>query len=86
MMSQNDNNDDETEALFEQALAHADASLTTLMQAHPQSAAYIAVAMIEAAVNQAVDLTTPEDVISMLQDLIEQIEGDYVGEGLGGEH
>ncbi len=56
------------------------------MQAHPQSAAYIAVAMIEAAVNHAVGLTTPEDVISMLHDLIEQIEGDYVGEGLGGEH
>lgn len=81
-MAENDN-DDETEALFEQALTLSEGSIDTLMQAHPQSAAYIAVAMIEAAVNRAVELTTPEDVISMLQDLIEQIDSDYAGDEMG---
>lgn len=86
-MSSQDNNDDEVEAMFDQALTLAETNLDTLMQANPDSAAYIAVAMIEAAVNRAVELATPEDVTSMLQDLIDQIEGDLTGEdAVGGEH
>ncbi len=86
-MSSQDNNDDEVEAMFDQALTLAETNLDTLMQANPDSAAYIAVAMIEAAVNRAVELATPEDVTSMLQDLIDQIEGDLSGEdAIGGEH
>lgn len=86
-MSSQDNNDDEVEAMFDQALTLAETNLDTLMQANPDSAAYIAVAMIEAAVNRAVELATPEDVTSMLQDLIDQIDGDETGEdAAGGEN
>jgi hypothetical protein len=37
---------------------------------------YVAVAMIEAAVNQAVEETSHEDVVDMLRDLASQIEQD----------
>ena len=37
---------------------------------------YVAVAMIEAAVNSAVDETSHEDVVDMLRDLANQVEED----------
>jgi len=41
---------------------------------------YVAVAMIEAAVNTAVDETSHEDVVDMLRDLANQIEEDAENE------
>mgnify|MGYP001004379555 CR=1 FL=1 len=67
---------DDTEEMFEKALDMADESLDSTLNKAGPLAPYVAVAMIEAAVNRAVDATSPEDVISILQDLIAQIEAD----------
>lgn len=74
---------DETEELFEKALDLADTHLDKALMAAGEMAPYVAVAMIEAAVNRAVEATSAEDVISILQDLIEQIEAD-MGDGAAG--
>jgi hypothetical protein len=74
MMTKND--DSSAEALFDKALDIAEKHLERAMKEGGQLSAYVAVAMIEAAVNQAVEETTHEDVIDMLRDLAAQIEQD----------
>lgn len=64
------------EALFEKALSIAEKHLDEAIKEGGPLGPYIAVAMIEAAVNAAVDETSHEDVIDMLRDLAAQIEAD----------
>ncbi len=64
------------EALFEKALSIAEKHLEEAIKEGGPLGPYIAVAMIEAAVNSAVDETSHEDVIDMLRDLASQIEQD----------
>lgn len=71
---------EDTEEMFEKALDIAEEHLEQALKKSGPLAPYVSVAMIEAAVNQAVDLTSAEDVLSMLQDLMAQIEGDVADE------
>ncbi|HEV7370084.1 hypothetical protein [Arenibaculum sp.] len=63
-------------AMFDKALDIAEKHLEQAMQEGGPISAYVSVAMIEAAVNQAVEVTSHEDVIGMLRDLADQIEAD----------
>ena len=74
----------DTEELFEKALDLADTHLDKALTEAGDLAPYVAVAMIEASVNRAVEATSGEDVISILQDLITQIENDLNDEGAAG--
>jgi len=79
-MDQNDNpTPEQAEALFEEALDLAESHLVKAMQVKADLAPYVAVAMIETAVNHAVEVTSAEDVVAMLHDLIGQIEADMAG-------
>ncbi|HYE51997.1 MAG TPA: hypothetical protein VEB20_20550 [Azospirillaceae bacterium] len=69
-------NNQTAEALFEKALSIAEKHLEAAMKEGGPLSAYVAVAMIEVAVNQAVEETTHEDVVDMLHDLADQIEQD----------
>ena len=71
---------DETEELFEQALVIAEKHLDAAAEEAGDLADYVAVAMIEVAVNQAIDVAGHEDIVSVLRDLADQIEQD-IGEG-----
>lgn len=71
-----DSTNQTAEALFEKALSVAEKHLDAAIQEGGPLGPYIAVAMIEAAVNAAVDETSHEDVIDMLRDLAAQIEAD----------
>ena len=76
-------NDQETcEALFEKALSIAESHLESAMKENEELSDYVAVAMIEASVNRATELTSPEDIADMLRDLADQIEesGEEGGE------
>lgn len=64
------------EALFDKALEIAEKHLEKAVQEGGVLGPYVAVAMIEAAVNAAVDETSHEDVVDMLRDLAAQIEAD----------
>lgn len=64
------------EALFDKALEVADKHLeAALSEAGPLSD-YVTVAMIETAVNRAVDVAGHADIADMLRDLANQIEAD----------
>jgi hypothetical protein len=64
------------EVLFDKALEVADKHLdAALAEAGPLSD-YVTVAMIETAVNRAVDVAGHEDIADMLRDLANQIEAD----------
>jgi hypothetical protein len=71
---------EQAEALFDEALDLADAHLVKAMQVKEELAPYVAVAMIETAVNRAVEVTSAQDVVEMLHDLIGQIEADLGGD------
>ena len=64
------------EQIFEDALTIADRHLTEAMKENEEMAPYIAVAMIEAAVNQAIDVSSPQDIVAILRDLASQIEDE----------
>lgn len=64
------------EAMFEKALDIAEKHLEKAIADGGPLGPYVAVAMIEAAVNAAVDETSHEDVVDMLRDLAAQIEAD----------
>lgn len=76
MTDKTENTDGATEALFEKALDIAEKHLELAMQEGKALSAYVAVAMIEAAVNQAVEVTGHSDIADMLRDLAAQIEAD----------
>lgn len=69
------------EALFDKALEVADKHLEAALQEAGPLSDYVTVAMIEAAVNRAVDVAGHEDIADMLRDLANQIESDMDGEG-----
>lgn len=71
---------DDTEHMFEQALAVAEKHLGQAMDEAGDLADYVAVAMIEVAVNQAIEAAGHEDMISVLRDLADQIESDMAEE------
>ncbi|MFV3075089.1 hypothetical protein [Niveispirillum fermenti] len=64
------------EQLFDKALDVAEKHLEAAMKEGGALSGYVAIAMIEAAVNQAVEETSHEDVADMLRDLADQIEAD----------
>lgn len=67
---------EDSASVYEKALDIAEKHLDRALDEGGEIAPYVAVAMIEAAVNAAVDETSPEDIVEMLRDLIEQIEAD----------
>ena len=71
-----DSNNSAAEQLFDKALDIAEKHLEAAMTEAGPLSAYVAVAMIEVAVNQAVDETSHSDVVDMLRDLANQIEQD----------
>ena len=64
------------EAMFEKALDVAEKHLEAAVKEGGALGAYVAIAMIEAAVNQAVEHASNADIAEMLRDLAEQIEND----------
>ena len=64
------------EASFEKSLDVAEKHLKNAMTEGAMLGPYIAVAMIEAAVNRAVMDISPDDVVGMLRELAEQVETD----------
>lgn len=71
-----DPNTSAAEQLFDKALDLAEKHLEAAMKEGGALSGYVAIAMIEAAVNQAVEETSHEDVADMLRDLADQIEAD----------
>lgn len=67
---------DASEQLFEQALTIAEKHLDAALDDAGDLADYVSVAMIEVAVNQAIDVAGHEDIIAVLRDLADQIEQD----------
>jgi len=76
-MSQNEPADE----MFEKALDIAEKHLDAALREGGPAAAYVAVAMLEVSVNQAVAAAGPEDVIAIMQDLIAQIEAEGMADG-----
>ena len=64
------------DAMFDKALDIAEKHLKKAIEEGGVLGPYVAVAMIEAAVNTAVDETSHEDVVDMLRDLASPIEED----------
>jgi len=71
-----DDNNQAAEAMFDKALSVAEKHLENAIKEGGPLGPYVAVAMIEAAVNAAVEETSHEDVVDMLRDLAAQIEAD----------
>ena len=68
------------EAMFDRALEIAEKHLDKAIAEGGPIAPYVAVAMIEAAVNQAVEQADGSDIADMLRDLAQQIEDDIHAE------
>ena len=64
------------EVLFDKALDVADRHLGEAIKEGGPLSDYVVVAMIEAAVNRAVEVAGHEDIVEMLRDLAQQIEED----------
>lgn len=75
-----DDTNQTAEAMFDKALSVAEKHLEMAIKEGGPLGPYVAVAMIEAAVNAAVDETSHEDVVDMLRDLAAQIEADAEAE------
>jgi hypothetical protein len=75
------NSDVSADAMFDKALDIAEKHLKRAVEEGGILGPYVAVAMIEAAVNTAVEETSHEDVVDMLRDLANQIEEDAEEEG-----
>lgn len=65
-----------SDALYDQAAEIAEKHLSAALSEGGQLEYLVAVMMIEAAVNAAVELTSREDIIRLLTDLVQQIELD----------
>ncbi len=74
------NTDSSADVMFDKALDIAEKHLKLAIEEGGVLGPYVAVAMIEAAVNTAVDETSHEDVVDMLRDLADQIEKDAENE------
>ncbi|WP_114393314.1 hypothetical protein [Oleisolibacter albus] len=64
------------EQLFEKALDLAEKHLEAAMKEGGALSGYVAIAMIEAAVNQSVEEAGHQEIAEMLRDLADQIEAD----------
>ncbi len=67
---------DTAEALFDRALEIARRHLAAAQSEAGRLAPYVAAAMIEVAIDAAVDTQSHEDVVDMLRDLARQIEDE----------
>jgi hypothetical protein len=64
------------EALYDKAADIAEKHLEAALTEGNGVEYLVAVMMVEAAVNTAVELTSRDDIIRLLKDLVEQIESD----------
>jgi len=65
-----------SDALYDKAAEIADKHLTAALEEGAALDYLVSVMMVEAAVNAAVEATSPEDVVKLLNDLVRQIEED----------
>jgi hypothetical protein len=72
--------DSSADAMFERALDIAEQHLDAAIGDSGELSDWVAVAMIEAAVNRAVDGVGHADVAGILRDLADQIEADETDE------
>jgi len=70
-----DDNDD-MEAMYDKAADIAGKHLNAALDEGGPLEYLVAVMMVEASVNAAVEATSREDIVRLLKDLIEQIESD----------
>jgi hypothetical protein len=75
----NDENAD-MEAMYDQSADIAGKHLNAALDEGGPLEYLVAVMMVEASVNAAVEATSREDIIRLLKDLIEQIESDEAEE------
>jgi pantothenate kinase len=68
------------EAMYDQAADIAGKHLNAALDEGGPLEYLVAVMMVEASVNAAVEATSREDIIRLLKDLIEQIESDEAEE------
>ncbi|HLY57545.1 MAG TPA: hypothetical protein VKS60_18420 [Stellaceae bacterium] len=68
------------DALYDKAAEIADRHLAGALEAGGEIDYLVAVMMIEAAVNAAVDLTSAADIVVLLKDLVRQVEEDAEAE------
>lgn len=75
-------NDDDAnmEAMYDKAADIAGKHLNAALDEGGSLEYLVAVMMVEASVNAAVEATSRDDIIRLLKDLIEQIESDDVEE------
>jgi hypothetical protein len=64
------------DALYDKAAEIADRHLAAAIREGDDIDYLVAVMMIEAAVNAAVDLTSGSDIVVLLKDLVRQVEED----------
>ncbi|MGB8840582.1 MAG: hypothetical protein WCC64_05895 [Aliidongia sp.] len=74
-----DDNDD-MEAMYDKAADIAGKHLNAALDEGGPLEYLVAVMMVEASVNAAVEATSRDDIIRLLKDLIEQIESDEAEE------
>lgn len=79
-MADEDDDDDRAVEAYDAALALAEQHLAAAEAAAGDADRYVAVAMLEASVNRAVDLAGHQDIIAILRDLADQIAEDFGGE------
>jgi hypothetical protein len=65
-----------SDALYDKAAEIADRHLAGALKEGDEIDYLVAVMMIEAAVNAAVDLTSGPDIVVLLKDLVRQVEED----------
>jgi hypothetical protein len=65
-----------SDALYDKAAEIADRHLAAALKEDDEIDYLVAVMMIEAAVNAAVDLTSGSDIVILLKDLVLQVEED----------
>jgi len=65
-----------SDALYDRAADIAEKHLAAALEEAEEIEYLVAVMMIEASVNMAVELTSRDDIIKLLKDLVVQIESD----------
>jgi hypothetical protein len=65
-----------SDALYDKAADIAEKHLAAALEEADEIEYLVAVMMIEASVNMAVELTSRDDIIKLLKDLVVQIESD----------
>jgi len=72
---------DDMEAMYDKAADIAGKHLNAALDEGGPLEYLVAVMMVEAAVNAAVEATSRDDIIRLLKDLVEQIESDEDEDG-----